>query len=351
MAHLSCAMTHINEDIQADSLKFMDLCLDLFPALFLESCEKVFPNFLGMVYQSQGPSVGKKELSKINITKIINQSVLIQPIGKMSNAKTRKDILEKLLKIVSLVFLPNSRQSNPNKVRTHVDFLVSKSSDRFSLFKYKCLEHQCGNFSNDFHGDERELVVSDKIKSIRSAIMSFVPVLFECWNDCRGSDATRSNIGNDSTLQIMTSIISILRGITSSQVENKEIASFTDTHLADFRHFFLEEFPFSFSIACRKAAKHKQMETKVDEVVINSSICEVYCKMICSNQSIADLRQLEKIIGYIKSLSYSGIMSKMADCVDSIQETVCILVELVMKWNNSRAQGNVSIEFPRYFYL
>ena len=352
MAHLNCAMTHINEDIQADSLKFLGLCLDLFPNHFLENCEKVFHNFLDIVYQSQGLSLGGEDHSQTSAAKILKRDVSLQPIGKLTSAKIKKDILEKLLRIVSLVFMPIRCQAALNRNESHTELVINKSEVRFSLFKYKCLEHQGEYLSGYNYHKEEETRLSDGIKLIKRKILSFVPVLFQCWNDCRSSSGTSSTTEKESALQIMTSIVSMLRNIASSQSGKKEMESFVKAYLYDFTKYFLESFPTSLNLGTKMSGKHTQKGSKINVINLNIFICEIYCKMISSNQSFDkdNFNELERILDYIRSLSHDLKMNNIAESLDYIQETVCILMELLFNLKCSKDKGKDFFPFPKYFH-
>ena len=351
MAHLNCAMTHINEDIQSDSLKFLGLCLDVFPNLFLENCEKVFHNFLDIVYQSQGLSLGGKDHSQTSTAKIIKGDVSIQPIGKLTSAKIKKDILEKLLKIVSLVFMPIRCQTTLHRTVSHVELIIGKSPVRFSLFKYKCIEHQGEYLSSDNYHKEEDTRLSDGVKSIKGKIMSFVPVLFQCWNDCRSSSYTSSATEKESTLQIMMSVVSMLRNIVSSQAGKKEMKSFVKAYFYDFAKYFLESFPISLNLGSKMSTKQTQKGSRINAISLNIFICEIYCKMISSSQSLEkdNFRELERVLGYIRSLSHDLKMNNVPESLDHIQETVCIIMELLFNLNCSKDKGKNFFYFQNTF--
>ena len=341
MAHLSCAMTHINEEIQTDSLKFLGLCLDLFPLLFLENCEKVFHNFLDMVYQSQGLTGGGKNLS--STVKSFSRDVLVKPIGKLTSPKVKKDILEKLLKIVSLVFTTNSNDFRLQRNMGYLEVPFEKSRSKFCLVKYGLLDYQKDYVSCNTHSKKIENVFPDGARAVKDGILSFVPALFQCWNDCKASSGT-SSVVEDSSMQIMTSIASILRDITSSLAASNEVEFFTKTYFYDFTKCFLENFPFSFNIAHKKQARHSQKELNTSIISLNISICEVYCNMIGCNQALAldNASQLKGVLGYIRSLSHDIRLSKIAECLDSVQEMVCILLELLFRWESHSDVGMLS---------
>ena len=344
MAHLRCAMTHINDEIQADSLKLLDLCLGWFPSHFLENCEKVFQNLLDMVCQSQGSSLKNQTFAKRSVQKTVNRDMSMKPSGKISSLKTRKESLEKLLKIVSLVFQSKKTEEYSNETVDHVALPSVVSS--FTLLKYACLHHQ-DDHKDQLDPNEKLTVVSDNLKSIKEVILSFVPVLFQCWNDCISSSYASSLMDKDSTLALMISIVSILKGIASSSSEGKDLISFTKAYFEDFTTCFLGHFPFSSSTLQHKSTKQQESQTNV--TYLNISICEVYCKMISSNHALVEenLDEFEKVLGYIKSISHTLRVSKNAERLDCIQSTVCVLLELSFNLRSSREKKGINLLYSK----
>ena len=80
-AYLSSAMTHINDDIQRDSLKFLDLLLEYFPGLVTSECGHLLQMFIDQISQK-----GHKK----------SRSLLVNPNSNISSMKRGQNILKRL---------------------------------------------------------------------------------------------------------------------------------------------------------------------------------------------------------------------------------------------------------------
>ena len=91
MAHLCCAMTHIEESIQMDALKFIDLFLDVYPQLLVKFSGELLPNFISLISKkSQG--VGKNAVS-----------LAVNPSQRIHAQKWRANVLDRLHAVLSAV--------------------------------------------------------------------------------------------------------------------------------------------------------------------------------------------------------------------------------------------------------
>lgn len=343
MAHLSCAMTHINEEIQSDSLKLLDLCLDWFPSLFLKSCDKVFHNFLDMVSQSQGSSI-KKHCGTKNGTSqpfSINTSMSVKPIGKLSSMKSRKDALEKLQKMVSLV-LTMKRTQNLHVESDCNQGNVNMAGNDFLLLKYSYFDNQKREKLDRIPSTKRETVSSNSLESMKGLILSFMPILFHFWNDCNPASFTSSSASkaNELALPIMVSIVSIFKAVATSEPQGKHSNSFTGDYFEDFEKYVLEYFPFSIYTLQNKPVKPDLQSNILN---LNSSICQIFCKVLVSSPSRANdsSDNLEKILNYLKSIILCSRGSKKLDQLGPVQETVSTLIEAFLKLRSkgSNTQG------------
>ena len=86
-AHICCAMTHIQDDIQLDSLPLLDLCLELYPSLVISSTSQLLPNFIEQIsHQSQSGNGSKAK----------ERTLLVNPNSKLSSKKWRIKVLDRL---------------------------------------------------------------------------------------------------------------------------------------------------------------------------------------------------------------------------------------------------------------
>ena len=97
-AHLCCAMTHINTDIQLDSLSLFDLLLEYFPKLIISEASQVMTNFIEQISRQKGE--GQRSLST-NLGQ------------KMTSMKWRTSVLGRIEKFL-IAFLNYHRDKLPD---------------------------------------------------------------------------------------------------------------------------------------------------------------------------------------------------------------------------------------------
>ena len=84
-AHLCCAMTHICDDVQVDSLAVLDLCLQLYPALMTSATDQLLLNFIEQISrQGQSSQAGQ------------TRALLVNPNSRLSSHKWRSKVLARL---------------------------------------------------------------------------------------------------------------------------------------------------------------------------------------------------------------------------------------------------------------
>lgn len=89
-AHLCCAMTHIFDDIQVDSLSVLDLLLENYPRLMIYKSNQVLSNFIEQISRQQGQGQAKRSLGT-------------NPNSATSSVKWRSSVFNRLQKFLSAV--------------------------------------------------------------------------------------------------------------------------------------------------------------------------------------------------------------------------------------------------------
>ena len=91
-AHLCCGLSHIDSDLQRDSLKLLDIIIDCSPIVVIRGHEQILPNCLDQV------SLNAKSDNQIQ-QRSLNKNVS----SKVSALQWRTQVLQRALKIVSIV--------------------------------------------------------------------------------------------------------------------------------------------------------------------------------------------------------------------------------------------------------
>lgn len=92
-AHLCCAMTHIQDEIQVDSLTVLDLCLEHFPSLVTTNTSQLLPNFVEQISR-------RSQTGKSGSSGSAERSLLVNPGSRISSHKWRIKVLERLHKFL-----------------------------------------------------------------------------------------------------------------------------------------------------------------------------------------------------------------------------------------------------------
>ena len=110
VAHICCGMTHINENVQMDTLSILELVFDHFPQLLESFSHKILPSLTDLIskqgnQESQSSqSSNTSKTHKQGISSLVSRDVTFNVEGKMSSLKARIEILSKLKKILSILF-------------------------------------------------------------------------------------------------------------------------------------------------------------------------------------------------------------------------------------------------------
>lgn len=106
-AYLCCAMTHIQDDIQSDSLLIFDLLLANFPDCVVNNSSQLLPNFIEQIsHQNHGKRKSKE------------RSLVIDPGGKTSPQKWWSRVLSRVQKLLSAI-LAGRRKESPSESKKY----------------------------------------------------------------------------------------------------------------------------------------------------------------------------------------------------------------------------------------
>ena len=91
-AHLCCAMTHIDDEIQMDSLLLFDLYMEHYPQLVVTSHNDLLTNFIEQISRKSSSSSSGSEQKGAGG----GRALLVNPNSKMSSRKGRVQVLDRL---------------------------------------------------------------------------------------------------------------------------------------------------------------------------------------------------------------------------------------------------------------
>lgn len=112
-AHVCCGLSHIDTNIQLDSLKLLDVIIESSPDLVIECHQKLLPNCLDQVslkVNKNNISSGNNAPSNSN-NRTLNKNVS----GKITALQWRTNVLQRVYKILSLISSKSNKSQNDSE--------------------------------------------------------------------------------------------------------------------------------------------------------------------------------------------------------------------------------------------
>eukprot|EP00794_Sanderia_malayensis_P003756 gene3756-4278_t len=354
MAHLNCAMTHINEDIQLDSFQFLDICLESFPKVFMKDSTKVLPSILSLIsYKQNSRSTkfdkGTKQSHK-GISSLVSQEISIDPTSKISSLKTKQAVLERLLKISSLIFKSNDACGLLGR-NSENEIYLSQTISHVQLHKFPPQVDNATSMAIDRLGVEE--TVSIYKTDPKKIILSHLPALFQCWNEAKLANFSNnplSNAAKDSSMPSMLTISEIIKlNIMDLSLSNSDtLTSLGDSFFDDFIKFFMKDFPYSSADLSDKYQKKASSTAVIGDtaVLLNINICCTYVKLLKSETGEkvrVHLLICRKVLRYIQSLLANAEANSFKSQIIATTDVFICLCEIFMGKKNDKTASQEGI--------
>lgn len=285
-AHLCCAMTHLQEDIQLDALKILDLLLVNYPDLVISKSEELLTNFILQISRHSGRN--KKGAVQLELS--------TTPGSKFSGQKWRIQVLQRLKAFLSAIVnskvVEISTKSKNCQPMGH-EVIVSGST-----------EVHCGIYKSSYSNintSNEDLVLrsstfsksdfldfTSNLDEVKAFVIKVVPLLLQCWTEARPSyhSNQRESIAHTSssfeTLSGVLSVVQLLWKWTEVLCQEQEkpevLTELQDTYQKSFLASFFDSFPYTREdVNLKKHPHHKQKASipSVSDLEVNLLICEV----------------------------------------------------------------------------
>jgi pre-rRNA-processing protein IPI1 len=124
LSYCGSAMTHIDDNIRLNSLDFLNLWINAFPSLIVNSTVQILPNFIGLLsnFAHKGGSQSSNTPSKL----------ISLPNSKMANSKSRTSILQSLY-----IYLSHALESEKAAKSWFDEFIEVSNVDAAPTFKWQ----------------------------------------------------------------------------------------------------------------------------------------------------------------------------------------------------------------------
>jgi pre-rRNA-processing protein IPI1 len=207
-AHLCCAMTHIDEQIQADSLSVVDALLKFYPRDLIEHCSQLLPNFINLISRqtqknTTSGTVGTRTLS-------------VNPNSKVHAQKWRMKVLERLYNF--LVALAESVETKIGSNGSPDKSVTINCVGQNVFYQPKApLNHQipfCNGFHLRLQQGMKNLPHQDILNNpgqLKNFVTTLMPLLLDCWVECSPAQLIANIPGNAPPADTMAMMLSIIK--------------------------------------------------------------------------------------------------------------------------------------------
>ncbi|KAG4067129.1 hypothetical protein HA402_000120 [Bradysia odoriphaga] len=315
-SYLRCAMTHINVNIQEDSLFLLDNLLLYAPDLVAANSNKIFMGFLDMI-------------SKLSIESRSERTLSINLSSKITSVKWRSKVLDRLvgmLKVMVGAKRSGKKLVNDNEV---VGTLTLKSEVKASGFQtmnytemkpmyYPVIRNYLNKNCNlPMVFDKKTRTTSpqqmDEQESIQKYAELLIPLIIETWMEVRPPNA-EPDISNEAafTLKICLEIVEKIHELISlwCKEENNDslMLWFRENFNKDLCTNFMSGFPYKQNEGCstsKRKSKGAPTERDVHEsggsrcYQQNLNLSILFC---CLNRNLhrSYVNQAEQIVNFLK---------------------------------------------------
>ncbi|XP_069111264.1 testis-expressed protein 10 homolog [Argopecten irradians] len=280
-AHLCCAMSHIYDDIQSDSLKILDIFLDNFPLLVIGSSNKLLPNFIEQISSSKTTGDKKRTLN-------------VNPNRKTTSQKWRSTVLERLHKLLSAVMKYEVNGTSGQRSAVSEDVMSCGRTVRWDTESgylpipqtFVSRLGSCGvpvRSGQKLTSTEESYALTGQ-GGMEKFVQVLVPLLLECWVEAEGSQHMLSKKGSlisQESLGIRGSVLQVIQLLWQCVDKNNPslMETLKNKYLSDFRNQFLQHFPYAVHQPAERSGKEKKQkqssEIQLTATNLNLAVCDI----------------------------------------------------------------------------
>ena len=320
VAYLCSAMTHLDESIRSDSMKFLDLCLEAFPQLVKAHAKNIIINFINVI--------SMKKSDVVNSSGVVIKS---EWKAKVMSQQTQLQVLSQLNRLLRVVCvdapnpqyykinsqfssssknedisnLPISTCSKPNPITV---IKMSASSSHVSNLQPMLVSSFSLKTASEFESS------TTSVDWLKEFVSSLTPVFFEYWVECCPAEFTVNLIPIKKvslSLQIMKEILEILVTLVerckknTSDPEwfhsflNNEVGYLVQTH-------FTLVFPLNFRVQQSERKSTIRSIDTITDVKMNNLIAQILTYYIGGNS----LKSPSSVLVYLQDMMTAQLTSK-----------------------------------------
>ncbi|KFR16013.1 Testis-expressed sequence 10 protein [Opisthocomus hoazin] len=327
-AHLSSAMTHISEGIQEDSLKVLDVLLEVYPALLTDRSSILLKNFVELISHQQ---LSKRLKSKEKLSWMLS----VNPNRRVTSQQWRLNVLTRLKKFLQAVVDGSSeiedeglqeQKDSPQSMRSPICIswkVHANNQQHIQLFENGGLRPK---INSSFRLRSLTSVMDSAEKGLSSAenlkgfIEIIIPLLIECWIEASPAQSAPilGNLLESESQQLMQQVLSIIHllwKLTKRHDETYKMELWLRmNYLVDFKHHFMRHFPYSL----QETVKHKKRDSckgnrycmsssnSVDHLLLNLTLCDIMVSLASTSTLQMDSGWLDMIRKFVTDTLQDG---------------------------------------------
>ena len=371
VVYICCGLTHISEDVQLDILVILDSVLDNFASIFVQHSDRVLKNFIELIAKHSSSESSASQ--SIRGTKVKGISSLVQrdipesTKGHMSSLKTRTKILERVNKILHIIYKEKSvcEISDISKLEsTPSEIIVDRNKPTYvQLLKYglKPFVPVCNPMEQLFEksnlGDKSSIM--DKMQEVIDTIF---PVLINCWVEygpsqlVTGIPETSQSIalsGMNVVVNTMNLLLKLLYESDSTKNETSTVETFIASHyFKDFTTYLIHYFPLPMDIKTRAVTLGNKLEPAQQFSIsfnfvmaaVLSDICEVLLKS--NDNKTFDSKQIGRWIRKVTMFTQNCHDNNVLNQVNKIDEYIGVVQKLLKMKIYLKPETGTTISVP-----
>ncbi|XP_070565738.1 testis-expressed protein 10 homolog [Ptychodera flava] len=300
-SHLCCAMTHINEDIQLDSLKVLDLVLKFYPSLVTKHSRQLLPNFVDQISRESG--------GKASSAGETARALTVNPSSKLSSQKWRRKVLQRLNQFLQALWMTEDCPQRDSEEQSSSTVTWNDSSPTHVRLYFHTGTKPNIATSFTLRPPGSDVVTADDYlshpKDLLEFIHTLVPILLQIWVEANPGLLATDLPGNHLSAEAMETfhgILSILQLLWRRMAEisgndDDYMEKLTRFYLKDFNHHLMTCFPYASRHPLQNKRQAGKGATAVTGVVLNLAVCELMSYFV-SKEKGRD-KWVKALVGYV----------------------------------------------------
>ncbi|XP_019364712.1 PREDICTED: testis-expressed sequence 10 protein isoform X1 [Gavialis gangeticus] len=329
-AHLSSAMTHINEGIQEDSLKVLDILLEEYPVLLTDRSSILLKNFVELISHQQ---LSKRLKNREKISWMLS----VNPNRRVTSQQWRLNVLVRLRKFLRALVDGASELEDEEGLQEQKEGSLSLKNPICINWKEHASNQQPIQLYEN-GGSQPKINSSFRLRSlvsmtdrmekglssaenVKGFIEIIVPLLIECWIEASTAQPGAPVLGNllepesQQLMQQVLNIIHLLWKLTKQHDEMHKMEVWLRVnYLVDFKQHFMRHFPYSF----QETVKHKKKDSyksnkycmttsnNIDHLLLNLTLCDIMVSLSSASTLHMDSDWLDRIRNFVTDTLQDG---------------------------------------------